>query len=378
MKIYCIHHHQSDSRKHDWDREILEIWELQPDEIFCFCMEEQDAYFIFHDLFRKLQPYLTYHRRWLHLIMPSVTKPAPWPWVIPESSSGYFLWAGREQPKYLYQYDHDIMQGGDGPSIYPHRRNGEPDRLFVSYNNNPHYHRCLMIDQLVGHDLLQHGIVTFLQPNHTQTPTNTPYEWRYHDGSRLSDDWDRKMVEQNSMTMALNVASSYRRGIIDLVIETRYEPGEFFLTEKTIKPIACLKPFLALSCQGYNTEFLRDTLGYQLYDEIFDYGFDTLADVHQRVDGVIANLKKLHEMVRLQGSSQVYKLLAPKLYSNQHNTYRLYFDRDFIVPHSLRFLCERTDWTLHGRGAAESSLLGHMHELGWLAKDPEIAFCNIW
>ena len=373
MKVYCIHHHQA-GNKHDWLPEIQEIWEIQPDKIFCFCMEEQDAYYILDELFRKLQPYLTSRQQQVHLIMPSVSAPPPWPWIRAETSAGYFLWGGREQVKYIQQHmvDPDSLH-----SIYPHIRYGNPDKLFVSYNNNPHYHRCLMVDYLAKHRLLRHGVVTFLQPDDTQTPNNTAYQWQWHDGSRMTDSWEVDIDSMDSQTMAATLVKGYRRGIIDLVLETRYEPNEFFITEKTIKPIATLKPFLALSCQGYNTEYLRDRLGYQLYDEVFDYSFDSAEDIHDRVRGVIQNLENLQDFLETHGVQELYRRLIPKLYYNQYNTYRLYFDRDFTVPQSLRFLSETADWELLGAGAAESTLLAHMHEMRWLSKDPNIKFRNL-
>jgi hypothetical protein len=56
----------------------------------------------------------------------------------------------------------------------------------------------------------------------------------------------------------------------DLVLESTIDT--LFITEKTWKPIVFKKPFLVWGSQGLHAK-LKD-LGFELYDELFDYSFD--------------------------------------------------------------------------------------------------------
>jgi hypothetical protein len=66
-----------------------------------------------------------------------------------------------------------------------------------------------------------------------------------------------------------------------------------FITEKTFKPILHSQAFLCFGYRGQNT-CLRD-YGFELYDEIFDYSFDNLPLIEDRIRGVINNINSLKD-----------------------------------------------------------------------------------
>ena len=162
-------------------------------------------------------------------------------------------------------------------------------KWFTCYNNNPKYERALLVDQLVKNYLLQHGIITFQKPNEAESPAPVGrYQWQYHDGSRLFDEEDF-ILNSTPNYSACEFPKNYFKGFIDVVCESSYSPNLFFMTEKTAKPLAVLKPFIVLSCAGYH-KHLVDEFGMVLYDEIFDYSFDSKEDVNDRIQGIIDNL----------------------------------------------------------------------------------------
>lgn len=80
----------------------------------------------------------------------------------------------------------------------------------------------------------------------------------------------------------------------------------FFTTEKTIKPIFNCHPFICIADKNYHTN-LKETFGFEMYDEIFDYSFDSIGEHEQRFDGVLSQL-----------SNDVdYMLIKEKLEHNQ-------------------------------------------------------------
>ena len=48
------------------------------------------------------------------------------------------------------------------------------------------------------------------------------------------------------------VGPSYLRGVIDIVTESRIDKDEFYLSEKTNKPLLAHKPFLVVGAPGYH------------------------------------------------------------------------------------------------------------------------------
>ena len=107
---------------------------------------------------------------------------------------------------------------------------------------------------------------------------------------------------------------SYFKGLIDIVTESRYLPGEHYLSEKTFKPLIGLKPFLVLSAQGYHTWLERK--GIKKYN-IFDYSFDNEPKLEDRVEGIIQNLKRLDALYKTpEDYANVLKELEPDM---QHN-----------------------------------------------------------
>ena len=72
-------------------------------------------------------------------------------------------------------------------------------------------------------------------------------------------------------------------------------PDNFqFITEKTWKPYLHGKVSFFFNCQSYYA--ILKNLGFELYDEIFDYSFDTIKDDEERLVGYRYELKRISEI----------------------------------------------------------------------------------
>jgi len=100
-----------------------------------------------------------------------------------------------------------------------------------------------------------------------------------------------------------------------LVSETSAEVT--FITEKTLRPIFLEQPFICLGASNQNLGLLK--YGFELYDEIFDYSFDSKPDIKDRIDGIIENLNKIKD----EDYYQIYKLLEPKIKRNKERMFSL-------------------------------------------------------
>ena len=174
-----------------------------------------------------------------------------------------------------------------------------PDKLFVCYNRRQDIHRTLLIDQLEAHALLEKGVVTYK----LHRPDLVDEEDFVLHTTPAIPEYGIDQFPRN-----------YFKGLIDIVTESRWKPGEHYLSEKTFKPIAGLKPFLVLSAQGYHTWLERK--GIKKYN-IFDYSFDNEPKLEDRVEGIIQNLKRLDALYKTpEDYANVLKELEPDM---QHN-----------------------------------------------------------
>ena len=116
-----------------------------------------------------------------------------------------------------------------------------------------------------------------------------------------SDEYSSKLIEPNAL--------------IELVSETSAEVT--FITEKTLRPIFLEQPFICLGAPNQNLDLLK--YGFELYDEIFDYSFDSQPNIEDRINGIIENLNKIKD----EDYYQLYKLLEPKIKRNKERMFSL-------------------------------------------------------
>jgi len=90
----------------------------------------------------------------------------------------------------------------------------------------------------------------------------------------------------------------------------------FFPTEKTFKPIANSHPFIAISDIHFYKNFKKE-LGFEIYDEIWNYDFDNTTEKEPRWKEVLDQVKYVSQ----QGID--YNIIKEKLIHNQ----QLFFDK---------------------------------------------------
>lgn len=173
------------------------------------------------------------------------------------------------------------------------------DKLFITMNKRPRFHRALFIDLLYHHNLFDYGNITWREKT-------ISYNFRYWPQQEMLLDQPNKHFLFNQE----QVPKQYVTSFIQVVPETFED--RFFLTEKTCIPLIFGKPFLVVGSQNFHkilTEF-----GFKLYDEIFDYSFDSIDDIEQRYIGLIQNLINLKD----QNYIELYNKIKDKLMYNKN------------------------------------------------------------
>lgn len=121
----------------------------------------------------------------------------------------------------------------------------------------------------------------------------------------------------------------YNNSLFELVPETEYKQL-YFITEKTIKPIATMTPFLILSTMGY-LDFLR-SMGFKTFDGIIDESYDLEHRVEDRSRMILNEL----ENILHKGSKTVYEECLPILEHNFHHLMYLSGSHDFKHDEFIR------------------------------------------
>lgn len=320
-KAYLVHHSQH-KNNYQWDKELSEIEQINPDLVVCFCLEEFDYEFLFYTLMPRLSIWAVENNKLVKLLVPNPDNVEIFPNVYTEKTFGFYKWTI------------SLAQLNVQETVDYYKTS---DKIYTCYNHNPKYERAMLVEELAKRHLLQHGIVTFIHPDIVQNSIDHQfYGWHYHDGSKLIDEEDFALNKTIQYSANYN-PKSYLRGLVDIVSESCVLEERFFLTEKTTKPVSSLKPFIALANYEYHTRFLAEEFGLELYDELFDYSFDKEKDIHKRIEKIVDNVENLVQMDRNTLLS-IYESILPKLRRNRERYFNYGMNRNKMMIKTIEKL----------------------------------------
>jgi Ni/Co efflux regulator RcnB len=78
---------------------------------------------------------------------------------------------------------------------------------------------------------------------------------------------------------------------IEVVLETLFDDTRWHLTEKTLRPIACGKPFVLAATPG-SLQYLQN-YGFETFAGLIDESYDAITDGRARLNAIVAELKKI-------------------------------------------------------------------------------------
>jgi len=188
--------------------------------------------------------------------------------------------------------------------------------LFISLNKIQKTHRCIMIDMLAKNNLIDKGAIAWrsIPRCKGELVGSSTYRFKYRKNTPLFLDQtsDQKLFNQEQLPI------QYSQSFMQIVPEST---DKFFaITEKTCVPLFFCKPFLVVGCHRFHT-FLQD-LGFQLYDELFDYYFDGTRDIEKRYDLISREIKKF-ESKNPKELKQIYITIKDKLLYNREHAFKL-------------------------------------------------------
>lgn len=345
-KAYIIQRFPDSRNPTSYDAVINDIKLKNPDVIFVISIGEIAVPYIFEYLFNGIQDWLIHNNRYLTV-----------------------LWAGPDTellPNIMAINTLGSAYGNVACVYGCHVEYGDTDlsntsKLFTSYNNNAKYERRYIVDTLAQHDLLKDGIVTYRYPG-------LKSEWKYHDGSILADELDFSLNSKPEFSPAL-LPKSYLNGFIDIVSETDCRNDYFIPTEKTAKPWGAMKPYLVVSSKNYH-KWLLSEYGIEMYTELFDYSFDSLETVEERIEGIVRNLIDLRTKFQQDAEykARIYEQIKPKLKYNKEmalKTFSTLKDKNKLIPKCLEFITKDKDYELLGEVVNDSNDIHFIIDPGW-------------
>jgi hypothetical protein len=233
------------------------------------------------------------------------------------------------------------------------------DYPYICLNNKNHIHRCMLVDELTGQGILDKGIVTW-----NRFPARNPslYHFKhYNDDIRLiSDDFETKLD-------SFLIPDEYYKSFLHVIGEaTTTVP---FITEKTCLPILFKKPFIVMADQYFHKRLVD--LGFELYDEIIDYTFDSEPDMLKRAEAIAFNVKRITE----QNTTELYQIIKEKAQRNYDNYIRIINDAKHI-PTVIR---DRILELKNNRSIVHNATDGrYVNMYAKMVNNREIIDFNIW
>ena len=86
----------------------------------------------------------------------------------------------------------------------------------------------------------------------------------------------------------------YQHCGMEIVLETLFDDARWHLTEKTLRPIACGKPFMLMGTAG-SLQYLK-SYGFQTFGSVIDESYDTISNSHDRLQAVVAEMQRISQL----------------------------------------------------------------------------------
>jgi len=229
--------------------------------------------------------------------------------------AGKFIQECEEQNNLITEYGKEYQY-----SLQENLKFNKKEKYFLNYNrNSARLHRPFLVNELYKHNILENGIVSLLKTddfdkildeiendfenfdisNGGLKLNNTDYKELYSNHKK----WYPLVIENaNEEEVAwyhnfLSRKDEYEKTYFSIVSETNANSWYLFITEKTLKPIMNLHPFL-INGNPHTLKHLKK-LGFQTFDKWWDESYDDEKNYKKRTELLVNQVKilcnKTHE-----------------------------------------------------------------------------------
>jgi len=210
-----------------------------------------------------------------------------------------------------------------------------PTKKFLFFGASPRPHRLLTIASLIDNHVLENSIYSILQPKQHLVEHCERYQFYKarnivkQSNLEFPQYLDMDPTEHHIMHSLIDsTIDYYKNSVISIISETsfynnnstneniwNYHLNYTFVTEKTMRAIACCHPFIVTS-RPYTLAHLQE-LGYKTFHPFIDESYDTIEDDHARIATIHEIIKELNSY-SLEQLNELKKSLFPVLTHNQN------------------------------------------------------------
>jgi hypothetical protein len=168
------------------------------------------------------------------------------------------------------------------------------DRDFLIYNRawgGTREYRLLFAQLLVENNLMSNALTSFASTDngeHYQTHVFVNPEFS------ISQRDLHKYFQPNTHDSAASADycnHDYAQTGIEIVLETLFDDTRWHLTEKTLRPIACGKPFMLAAAPG-SLQYLKN-YGFQTFGSLIDESYDQITHAPTRLRAIMQEMKRI-------------------------------------------------------------------------------------
>lgn len=206
--------------------------------------------------------------------------------------------------------------------------NSNFEKLFFSLNRHPRSQRSLIMDSFCKNDLFNFGLVSW---NKLSYEWHEPYEFKCWEEKRMVLDMFNKIDIIESVDERVDFNTDFilnNRCLFNVVGETMTGNHEVFISEKTYKNLLIGQPFISVGPLYHNQQLKN--LGFELYEEIFDYSYDSSMDTEKRVVGMVENLNRYKHVDLYELYTQIKEITV-----FNKNKSLSYYENDPYIPNDL-------------------------------------------
>lgn len=255
--------------------------------------------------------------------------------------NNYFLLTAGRFIGQLRVNNNSIIENNYNYSIQEEIHFNDREKYYLMYNrNSERIHRAYFVNKLYENNLISKGLISFFENNHLDSFLNnsTVYEELELNNE---DIFDIRKNYKNFTPMYIDNSDSnevadyhnflsrkdeYEKTYFTIVSETNAQSDYCFITEKTIKPIMNLHPFLVLG----NPHTLRvlKSYGLKTFHRWWDESYDNEFDFKKRSNMVIEIVNNLCSKTNEEWND-LLKEMSDTLYFNQKQLHRLNYKKRY-------------------------------------------------
>ncbi len=213
----------------------------------------------------------------------------------------------------------------------------EKKKFFLTYNKNTtKTFRIQLILWLIKNGLIDDSYVSILIKNNNFNKRELDSNeielnglGEYYDefdtmGFNVLD-WDYPNHKNDVFSnLKYTTKSHYADTYFNIITETSFENNSLNLTEKSFKAFANCHPFLIIG--DMDTHKYLQSLGFELYDELIDYSFDSMPDNQKRLNDALGQIRKVHKL-GIDSIINFYKNNIEKIKKNKERFFEYSFSK---------------------------------------------------